>query len=501
MNITDFTHTHTHTPTRTSGGELIDPVIDPILEKRTHIVNQQKMIMLGDNDVTWDEGFKLYLTTKLANPHYSPEVMGKTMMINFSVTQDGLRDQLLNVVVANERPELDQQWTELVASTAANYRMIHELEDDLLHRLASSTKNILDDDELIAALEQTKASSIEISEQLSQAEFTKTEIQKSRVGYTDAAKRGAIVFFAMQGLSKIDKMYEIALASFLTVFRRSLKSARRNVVLESRIANIIKESTAQAYDYTCTGIFERHKLLFSFQLTCSVMDGYGTLNRQELDLFLKGDTALDDPKRRCPCAWLSKMGWKDLIKIEELGGGFAGLADSVAESEANWKQWYDLVAPETAQIPCGFGDRLNLFQQLLLYRCFRPDRAFNAVKNFVVQEMGEKYVRPPNLEFQRVFDLSTPINPIVFILSPGADPQAGIDALGKKVGFTVANNKFKYLALGQGQGAKAEEYLKAGAQLNNSIDSQELATPFFSSHPHTHPSTFPHSLSIVRSTV
>lgn len=64
------------------------------------------MIKLGDKVVEWDDNFKLFFTTKLSNPHYSPEIMGKTMIINYGVTQDGLANQLLNVVVAHERPDL-----------------------------------------------------------------------------------------------------------------------------------------------------------------------------------------------------------------------------------------------------------------------------------------------------------------------------------------------------------------------------------------------------------
>jgi dynein heavy chain len=51
----------------------------------------------------------MFLTTKIANPGYTPEIFGKTMIINFSVTLLGLRDQLLNEVVGYERPELESQ--------------------------------------------------------------------------------------------------------------------------------------------------------------------------------------------------------------------------------------------------------------------------------------------------------------------------------------------------------------------------------------------------------
>ena len=57
--------------------------------------------------------FKLLITTKLANPHYLPEICIKVTVINFTVTPDGLEDQLLVDVVAYEQPELEQQKDQL----------------------------------------------------------------------------------------------------------------------------------------------------------------------------------------------------------------------------------------------------------------------------------------------------------------------------------------------------------------------------------------------------
>ena len=115
----------------------------------------QKLIKLGDKSVAWDDSFRLFFTTKLGNPHYSPEVMAKTMLINYSVTRDGLANQLLNVVVGHERPDLEEQFSELVADMSANALMIVKLEDTLLHELSASEGNILDNSDLIETLNQT----------------------------------------------------------------------------------------------------------------------------------------------------------------------------------------------------------------------------------------------------------------------------------------------------------------------------------------------------------
>jgi dynein heavy chain len=61
---------------------------------------------------SWD--FQFLVTTKLPNPHYLPEICIKVTVINFTVTPQGLEDQLLVDVVKCERPELEQQKDQLV---------------------------------------------------------------------------------------------------------------------------------------------------------------------------------------------------------------------------------------------------------------------------------------------------------------------------------------------------------------------------------------------------
>lgn len=442
--------------------EELDPILDPVLEKSTFMEGSQRMIKLGDKNVEWDANFRLYFTSKLANPHYSPEVMGKTMIVNYSVTQGGLANQLLNVVVAHERPDLEDQYRELVTEMSENTQMMVELEDTLLRELSNSTGNILDNEELIATLDETKSKATEIGTKLELSSFTKDEITKARAVYTPVALRGSIMYFAMSALSTIMKMYEISLASFLTVFYNALDNAKRDVVLEKRLKFMIQSITDMMYDYTCTGIFERHKLMFSFQMTCMIMASADELDRAELDFFLKGDTSLDAASQPKPesLTWMSGAGWKDLLCLTKLNDTFSTLLQDFTKNMDVWKQWYDLEAPELAELPCGYTDKLSDLQKLLVFRCFRQDRVYNAMKLFVVSVMGEKYVQPPVLDYARIYGQSAPTAPIVCILSPGADPQSDIQTLGDELGFS--GHRFKFLALGQGQGPLAEQMLEAG---------------------------------------
>lgn len=60
-------------------------------------------IRLGENIIEYSSDFKFFITTKLRNPHYLPELATKVLLLNFMITPEGLEDQLLGIVVAEER--------------------------------------------------------------------------------------------------------------------------------------------------------------------------------------------------------------------------------------------------------------------------------------------------------------------------------------------------------------------------------------------------------------
>ena len=441
-------------------GEYIDPMIDPILEKSTYMQGPQKMIIIGDKAVEWDDDFRLYLTTKLANPHYSPEIMGKTMIINYGVTMNGLAEQLLDQVVENERPDLAVQFKSLVDEMSEMTNSIVQLEDKLLKMLAESKGNILDNEELIGALAETKEKATIIGAKLKESATTKEELNQTRLIYMSTAMRGSILYFSIARLINIMNMYETSLNSFLVVFLRSLKTAKKDQIVENRLVNMTTEVTKQAYIYTCTGLFEIHKLMYSFQMTCMIMDETGELVKEELDFFLKGDQSLEQATKTNPTKWMSNQGWKDILKLTTLSEVFEGLDDLIITEMDEFKAWYDTETPEIEEFPCGLTKKLSSFQKLMVVRCFRPDRSYNAIKVFVSGRMGEQYVQPPVVDFLKIFKESDALTPMVFILSPGADPASDILKLSLEMEMTGSH--FKSVSLGQGQGPVAKQYLETG---------------------------------------
>lgn len=93
-------------------------------------------------------------------------MQAQTTLINFTVTRDGLEDQLLAEVVKAERPDLEELKADLTKQQNDFKIMLKSLEDDLLSRLSSAGANILGDTALVENLETTKKTAAEIEEKV-----------------------------------------------------------------------------------------------------------------------------------------------------------------------------------------------------------------------------------------------------------------------------------------------------------------------------------------------
>lgn len=98
--------------------EVMDPALTPILQKSLVKQGGQLLIRLSDKMVEYNNDFRFYITTKLSNPHYAPEVSTKTTVVNFAVKEQGLEAQLLGIVVRREQAQMEEQKDKLVTTIA-----------------------------------------------------------------------------------------------------------------------------------------------------------------------------------------------------------------------------------------------------------------------------------------------------------------------------------------------------------------------------------------------
>ena len=140
-----------------------------------------------------------------------PEMQAQTTLINFTVTRDGLEEQLLAAVVAKERPDLEKLKASLTHQQNQFKITLKSLEDSLLARLSTAEGNFLGDYDLVENLETTKRTAMEIEEKVEEAKLTETQINEAREAYRPVAMRASLLYFVLNDLNKIHPMYQFSL--------------------------------------------------------------------------------------------------------------------------------------------------------------------------------------------------------------------------------------------------------------------------------------------------
>ncbi|XP_075626516.1 dynein axonemal heavy chain 9 isoform X3 [Balearica regulorum gibbericeps] len=437
--------------------ESVDPVLGPLLGRET--TKKGRYIKIGDKECDFNPAFRLILHTKLANPHFQPELQAQCTLINFTVTRDGLEDQLLAAVVNMERPDLEELKSHLTKQQNGFKITLKTLEDNLLSRLSSASGNFLGDTALVENLEITKQTAAEIEEKVQESKVTETKINEAREHYRPAAARASLLYFTMNNLHAVHPMYQFSLKAFSIVFQKAIERAPPDENLAVRVLNLIDSITFSVFQYTTRGLFECDKLTYTAQVTFQILLMNKEISTVELDFLLRYPA---QTRVTSPVEFLSDHSWggiKALSSMEE----FRNLDRDIEGSAKRWKKFVESECPEKEKFPQEWKNKSAL-QRLCIMRAIRPDRMTYAVRDFVEEKLGSKYVGGRSLDFATTFEESGPATPMFFILSPGVDPLKDVEKQGKKLGYTFNNRNLHNVSLGQGQQVVAEQALDLAAK-------------------------------------
>jgi len=436
--------------------EDTDPAIEPVLLKQTFKQGTRYMLKLGESILEYSKDFKFYLTTKLRNPHYLPEVAVKVTLLNFMITGVGLQDQLLNFVVQAERPELAEEKARLVVEGAENKAKLEETENKILHVLQTSSGNILEDESAINVLSSSKALANKIAAKQEIAEETEKQIDEARQGYVPVAFQASTLFFCIADLANIDPMYQYSLPFFVSLFLVSIEKADKTDDLEQRIQNLNNCFKYTLYCNICRSLFEKHKTLFAFLLCMRGLLAAEEVSFDDYRFLLTGGVSMEEPPPK-PADWVPDRCWGEFFRLSKVNEIYDGIHDKFAATLDVWRRVYDDVTPMKiikGEDRPAMMQELNDLQDILVLRCIRPDRVVPAVLDFITNRIGEKFVTPPPFDLAGSYADSNCLSPLIFILSPGSDPGSTLYSYAADKGKEVAS-----ISLGQGQGPKAEKLM------------------------------------------
>ena len=248
-------------------------------------------------------------------------------------------------------------------------------------------------------------------------------------------------------------MYQYSLGFFINLFIMAIANSAPSDELSERLDNLNAEFLISLYRNICRSLFEKDKLIFSFLLTCKLLEMKNELDNDEFRFFLTGGISLGGELPPAPADWLSEKSWSEILRLEDMPA-FKGFVENFKDRINSYKAMYDSASPHEFEIKDPFYNRLSFFQKMVVLRCLRGDKAVPAITAFVVHNLGKEFVTPPPFELPSIYKDSTSITPLIFVLSPGSDP------LNFLMKFAESKKKqIDAVSLGQGQGDKAAKLI------------------------------------------
>lgn len=165
----------------------------------------------------------------------------------------------------------------------------------------------------------------------------------------------------------------------MDLFENSIKKSEKDPLLVHRLVKMNYYHTYAVYQNTCRGLFEVHKLLFSFQICICLLISRSAVNVNDIEFLLKGGIVLNrESQTENPCAgkwksrvpyrfeesprynietcyfcadkgWLPSSSWDNITELDKIPG-FFGIEKSFAHFSREWKQWYMSPEPENLNL-------------------------------------------------------------------------------------------------------------------------------------------------------
>lgn len=321
-------------------------------------------------------------------------------------------------------------------------------------------------------LEETKQIAKDVENQAQQSRVSAALLDEAREQYRPVATRAAILYFVLNDLCKINRMYQFSLKAFVGIFKRAIANNLQSTVSEesisSRVDSLTESITYAIFLSTCRGLFERDKLVFIMQMVLRIFSDAN--NQPEIIFFFKFPTLMTSAAS--PFDFLTDRLWAAVRQLAAIKG-YIGFDQAILKASARWRTFVEAEAPESEKIP-GEWHKKSPFQRLVIIRTLRPDRVIYAAWNFIEETMGSRYTERRKLSLGDSFAETSEWTPIFFILSPGVDPLMDVEKLGQQLGFCIENENFHNVSLGQGQESVAEERMRRAKQIGDWVVLQNI---------------------------
>ncbi|EPR57558.1 dynein heavy chain [Toxoplasma gondii GT1] len=481
--------------------EKVDPILNSVLNRETHKLGGRELITVGDAEIDLSPAFMLFLATRDPTAQFTPDLCSRVTIVNFTLTPSSLVNQCLNLILKSERPDVDKRRTDMLKLQGEFKVKIRELEDGLLQALSNVKGNILDDDAVLATMENLKQQAAEVEREAARTEDVMAEVEKTSNMYLVWALAAGRIYFMLLNLSCISFFYQYDLRFFLNILGDTLRHPDLEKVGSSdyaaRLDFLMERLFSTAYQRLAPGLRYRDRLVVGLEMAHirAEIELKSSIWSAEMQLLLAGTILKggkeagdeDDVSGEKSRGDEDRREWKEdvdgAINAEQMKAlqklsllpFFVDLETQMRENREDFRAMvmsqepeklipavvFAAEKPQTDEDVFGVGGKmtkakwLRHLREILLLRALRPDRVTLLLAALVEAVLGEHFLTVPELTQTAFYDLiqhqAGAAVPVALVSSPGFDPSSKVTALaaaykqhltsiamGSKEGFLLA---------------------------------------------------------------
>jgi dynein heavy chain 2 len=260
--------------------------------------------------VDYDDNFRLYLTSQNTADRFPTFIEAYITKINFTVTKDGLAEQLLDIILNDENPGLENQRENIIRENDQLRQQLNQLEDALLRELAGASGDILSNQSLLASLMNLKEKSTTIKTSLSVSKKLQTEINDYRSRFAPLAFHGSSIYFSIKNLSRLNHMYRVGLPIFFIWFQNAIK-LERDSGREIKSLQYIEE---YIFVQVCRCLFKQDRYVFALNYIHDLH--HKKFERKEWEFFLGKSADTDGTDEGSIPDWLPEKKRKSYTSLK-----------------------------------------------------------------------------------------------------------------------------------------------------------------------------------------
>jgi dynein heavy chain len=407
-------------------GNTVDPALDYVTSRKTVVTDGKTLMKVGDRMVELDENFKLYLITRLGNPHLHPQMFVRTNVIYFTTTTEEIIRRECNNIFSARFPEKDAELTEVRTAIRAKRKAALAAEARFIEMVKNMSGTVLDDDIMVASLKAEKDGMVQIQADLDKDLEKLKELQAEKDSFEPVAKRIANMIEIASNFTRISPVYQFPYGAFKNLVKQSVREVPDNESFDLLLEGIMKKVTFALFKRIATALSAQHQLVWGFILSSRILMDSRRVSEDQWNLFIRGGSSSESTFENPFPDLIAHEAWNELDSICKSSPMLQSLPSKFISDVVALKRF---LTSTPLSFPKQFFHGVESFDLLLVVKALVPQQISALVIQLIKETLGEQYLPNFTLDLPELFEMSGISTPLCFIPFGDANPRQVVEAL------------------------------------------------------------------------